>query len=234
MGEPGALLATFPATTRVRSTTRPSRLLVPSASTEDAFVKIAGATMAVSTANGLLATTWYCMLALPFSAAHPSRQNAPQTTRGFLSYQVTQVHSLAGKLLRVLLDGRDVFARELHKDRFVRRMPIDPILGIVAVGVTLAHFAVRLPNGRHHFLAVHAQHRMALRDGLLHFRRQRVNPVHRRRPYPREIQERPQYLFQLVGSEVWHRLRELHKDRAAHSRLEPWGALVLRGSGRRR
>src|SRR5271157_1808030 len=85
MGEPGALLATFPATTRVRSTTRPSRLLVPSASTEDAFVKIAGATMAVSTANGLLATTWYCMLALPFSAAHPSRQHAPQTSKGFFS-----------------------------------------------------------------------------------------------------------------------------------------------------
>src|SRR5690348_13788750 len=38
---------------RVRSTTRASRLLVPRARTEDAFVRMAGATMAVSTAKGL-------------------------------------------------------------------------------------------------------------------------------------------------------------------------------------
>src|SRR5271166_6717359 len=116
MAEPGALLATSPATTRVRSTTRPSRLLVPRASTEDAFVKIAGATMAVSTANGLLATIWYCTVTLPFSAANLSPQNAPQKTKRLFAHLAHPVLSQAEELLRVLLDGRDAFTRESRKN----------------------------------------------------------------------------------------------------------------------
>src|ERR671922_1182985 len=57
---PGSKFANCAATMRVRSTTRARRLLVPSAKTEEAFVRIAGATMAVSTANGLPATALYC------------------------------------------------------------------------------------------------------------------------------------------------------------------------------
>src|SRR5215472_13908898 len=45
---------------RVRSTTRARRLLVPRARTEEAFVRIAGATMAVRTAKGLPARDGYC------------------------------------------------------------------------------------------------------------------------------------------------------------------------------
>src|SRR5215472_11254620 len=41
---------------RVRSTTRARRLLVPSARTEEALVRMAGATMAVNTAKGLPTT----------------------------------------------------------------------------------------------------------------------------------------------------------------------------------
>src|SRR6516225_5733134 len=50
---------------RVRSTTRARRLLVPSARTEEALVRMAGATTAVKTAKGLPATTLYCT-ARPF------------------------------------------------------------------------------------------------------------------------------------------------------------------------
>src|SRR5439155_170953 len=50
---------------RVRSTTRARRLLVPSARTEEALVRMAGATTAVKTAKGLPATRLYCT-ARPF------------------------------------------------------------------------------------------------------------------------------------------------------------------------
>src|SRR5713101_4596638 len=47
------MAANSAATTRVRSTTRARRLLVLRASTDEALVRMAGATMAVSTAKGL-------------------------------------------------------------------------------------------------------------------------------------------------------------------------------------
>src|ERR1700746_381703 len=64
---PGAKVASCEATIRVRSTTRARRLLVPRAKTEEAFVRIAGATMAVRTAKGLPATALYCTADSSFS-----------------------------------------------------------------------------------------------------------------------------------------------------------------------
>src|SRR5437899_7832619 len=59
------MAASSAATTRVRSTTRARRLLVPRASTDEALVRMAGATMAVSTANGLPAPlVVYCTATL--------------------------------------------------------------------------------------------------------------------------------------------------------------------------
>src|SRR5258708_32935825 len=135
------------ATTRVRSTTRPSRLLVPSARSEQAVVRMAGATMAVRTANGL----------------------SPRIDIAFCS-----------ALLRVLLDGAYFVTAEMHKHCFVRRVPVNPVFSIVAVGVTFADFAVRLPHRRDHFFTIHPEDRVALGDGFFRFRRQRVNPVHGR------------------------------------------------------
>src|SRR6266849_9004342 len=59
------MAANSAATTRVRSTTRARRLLVPRASTDEALVRMAGATMAVSTAKGLPApSVVYCTATL--------------------------------------------------------------------------------------------------------------------------------------------------------------------------
>src|SRR6266704_3034363 len=59
------MAANSAATTRVRSTTRARRLLVPRASTDEALVRMAGATMAVSTAKGLPAPlVVYCTATL--------------------------------------------------------------------------------------------------------------------------------------------------------------------------
>src|SRR5437879_10597264 len=63
---PGSNPASSAATTRVRSTTRARRLLVPSARTEQALVRIAGATTEVSTPNGLLPAAVYCIRFLSF------------------------------------------------------------------------------------------------------------------------------------------------------------------------
>src|SRR5215470_8876027 len=69
--------ASSAATTRVRSTTRARRLLVPNARTDEALVRIAGATIAVSTAKGFSAAEVYCthftfLAFLPLASLFPS------------------------------------------------------------------------------------------------------------------------------------------------------------------
>src|SRR2546429_5636564 len=83
-----------------------------------------------------------------------------------------------GPLLRELLDARDVVAGEADKDGLGRRLAIDPILNIVAFGVTLADFVVGLAHGSDDFFAVHADKGPALLNSFLHLRRQGVDPLH--------------------------------------------------------
>src|SRR6266550_6918810 len=81
-------------------------------------------------------------------------------------------------LLGELLDTGDAVAQEADEHRLRRRLPVDPVFNIVAVGVALAYFVVGLPDSRNKLLAVHAQHGPAVLNGLFHFRRQRVEPLH--------------------------------------------------------
>src|SRR3954447_19845415 len=60
MSEPGFIETNSLLTTRVRSTTLATRLLVPRARTEQALVRMAGATTAVRTAKGFSVTWALC------------------------------------------------------------------------------------------------------------------------------------------------------------------------------
>src|SRR5215471_6970775 len=197
--DPGSLAAMSAVTTRVRSTTRPRRLLVPSASTEHAFVRMAGATIAVSTANGLFATNWYCIT----------------------------LH-----LLRVLLDGAYFITAEMHKNCFVRRVPIDPVFRVVALRVALAHLAIRLAHRRNHLFAVHSRDGVALCDGFLHFRWERINPMYGGGMLAREIQEGREQVLQIVWRKVRNVFWKLKIQSAAHARLESRRAGILPRGGR--
>src|SRR5260370_6523458 len=113
---------------------------------------------------------------------------------------------LGKRLLRELLDAGDVVSTEAHKNRFRRRLPVNPVLDVNSVGVTLAYFVIWLPDCRDHFLAIHSHDRPAILDGLLHFRWQRIKPLHRCRALFRKVQERRQQFLQIVRCEIGNRL----------------------------
>src|SRR5260370_15737005 len=76
---------------------------------------------------------------------------------------------LRKRLLRKLLDAGDVVSTEAHKNRFRRRLPVNPVLDVNSVGVALAYFMIRLPHRRNHFLPIHSHAPPPLLDCPLHF-----------------------------------------------------------------
>src|SRR5579863_2593362 len=133
------------------------------------------------------------------------------------------------ELLRILFDGSDALAGEFHEDRFVRRMAVNPVFGVVAAGVALANLAVGLAHSRHHFVLIHSQDRVTLRNSFFLLRRKRVNPMNRGRMLLRKVQEGREELLQLLGGHVRNRLRELQDQRSTRAGLQPWRALILSG-----
>lgn len=90
-------------------------------------------------------------------------------------------------LLGELLDAGDMVAHEADEHRFRGRLAVNPVFDIVAVGIALAHFVVRLADRGDQFLAVHSNDWPAILDGLLHFRGQRIEPLHGCRALFRKI-----------------------------------------------
>src|SRR5260370_20966768 len=124
---------------------------------------------------------------------------------------------------------------EADEDSFRGRLAVNPVIDIVTIGVALAHLVVRLADRRNEFLAVHAHDWLALLDGLLHFRRQRIEPLHGSGTFFGEIQEWRKELLQFVRGEVRHRLIKFQENGAAHTGLQPRRTLILRrGSLHRR
>src|SRR5882724_8399661 len=144
-------------------------------------------------------------------------------------YRPTGLRS--GTLLRELLDGSDALTGEADEDCPGWRLAVDPILDVVAVRVALANLVVGLADGGDHFFTIHAENGLALLNGFFHFRRQRIEPLHRGGTLLREIKERRKELLQIVRTEVRYRLAELQKNRAAHAGLHPRRALILGRSG---
>src|ERR1700682_2570285 len=131
-------------------------------------------------------------------------------------------------LLRELLDRGDVVAHEADEDGLRRRLAVDPVFDIVAIGITLTHFAVGLPDRGNKFLAVHAYHGPAVLNGLFHFRLQRIEPLHGSGTLFRKIQERRKDVLQFVRRDVRERLVEFPDKGGAHARLHPRRARIPR------
>src|SRR5438046_9600183 len=74
-------------------------------------------------------------------------------------------------LLGELLDTGDAVAQEADEHRLRRRLAVDPVFNIVAVGVALAHVEVGLPDSRNKLLAVHTLHGPAAPIGVFPVRR---------------------------------------------------------------
>src|SRR5271163_1087375 len=136
------------------------------------------------------------------------------------------------ELLRELLDTGDVVADEADEDGLGGRLAVDPVFDVVAVGVALAHFVFGFADSGDDFFAVHAHDRLALLNGLLHFGREGVEPLHRGGTLPGEIEKRRKQLFQVVRAEIGDGLVEFEKNGAAHARLHAGraGLLLLRGA----
>src|SRR4029077_13983091 len=66
------------------------------------------------------------------------------------------------ELLRILADTGDFIASETDEDRFGWGLAVDPILDVVAVGVTLADFVLGLADRGNHFFLVHPDGRAAI------------------------------------------------------------------------
>src|SRR6516162_9188790 len=122
-------------------------------------------------------------------------------------------------MLWILLDARYALTREMYERGLFGWMSVNPVFGFVAFGVSLADLAVRLPDGCDHLITIHSHNWMALGDRFLHLRRKGVDPVHRSGPFLREIQKRRKDVFQFIGREIRHTLRELEIDRTAHALL---------------
>ena len=137
-------------------------------------------------------------------------------------------------LLRELLDAGDVVAHEADEYGLRRRLAVDPIFDIVAIGIAFAHFVVGLADGGDKLFTIHAEHWTAVLNGLLHFGRERVKPLDGGGASLRKIQERREELFQIVRRQVRHGFAEFKKDRAAHTGLHSRGPTFLRRGGLRR
>src|SRR5712664_549670 len=134
-------------------------------------------------------------------------------------------------LLRELLDAGDVFAHEADEDGLRGRLAVNPVFDIVAFGITLADLAVGLPDRGNKFLAVHAYHGPAVLNGLFHFRRQCIEPLHGSGTLFRKIQERRKELLQFIRSDIRQGLVEFQENSAAQARLHPRRARILRRGG---
>src|SRR5260370_9296242 len=121
-------------------------------------------------------------------------------------------------------------AYEADEDGLRGRLAVDPVFNIVAIGITLTHFAVGFPDRGNKFLAVHAYHGLAVLNGFFHFRRQRIEPLHGSGTLFRKIQERRKDVLQFVRRDVRERLVEFKETAAAPATLPPQRTLIPRRS----
>src|SRR5713101_1965957 len=122
-----------------------------------------------------------------------ARSGHNESTRWPVRWQVPPIHINAIEegavwepasplsLLWELLDAGDVITAETHKNRLGRWLSVNPVLDIISVGIPLADFVIGLADRGNHFFPIHAHGRPAVLDGLFHFRRQCVVPLHRGR-----------------------------------------------------
>src|SRR6266850_2264333 len=147
------------ATTRVRSTARAKRLLVPRQSTEHALVSMAGATTAVATANGL--------------SGSGIRQPSVEEVLAPLGIRVShQAHDVAAGMEI----ERTRLAQQLHVGLMSQLVPFATVAVVAACNEVLpsgesaartGHYVVeRELAGRHHLAAVLAGVAIAQQDVL--------------------------------------------------------------------
>src|SRR5438445_553240 len=139
------------------------------------------------------------------AATWPVRSHV-RTTAGWKNCRlgVATCHGTTGMigggffLLGELLNRSDMVALEADEDGFRGRLAVNPVFDIVAVGIALAHFVVGLADRSNELFAIHAHDGPAILDGLLHFRWQRIKPLHGRRALLGKIEKRSQELLQLI------------------------------------
>src|SRR5260370_7808940 len=98
--------------------------------------------------------------------------------------------------LRVLLNAGDAVAHESNKDCLGRRLAVNPVFDFVAVGIALANLVLGLADGGDHLFTVHTDRGPPFLNGLLHFRSQRLHPLHALPPLLRDIEEHQDDLLQ--------------------------------------
>src|SRR5260370_4198950 len=91
--------------------------------------------------------------------------------------------------VRVLLNAGDAVAHESNKDCLGRRLAVNPVFDFVAVGIALANLVLGLADGGDHLFTVHTDRGPPFLNGLLHFRSQRLHPLHALPPLLRDIEE---------------------------------------------
>src|ERR1700722_4485879 len=75
---------------------------------------------------------------------------------------------------------------------------VDPVFGVVALGVPFADFFVGGAEGGRDHVVVHADHSFLTGDGLARFGREGVYPIHSGRLLFRKIEERRKLLLDVV------------------------------------